>query len=210
MIPIPRDYDNARSFDGSSGPQLTPGGHICRIQGVRVEKTQKTLKDMLVVAFDIAEGSEFDGYYRARFERSSSFRKDAKWPGVFRVTVLNANNETNGYFKGFIEALEESNPGYNFKASRGDELQMKGKLIGFNFGEEEYERVDNQTGEIKKAIGVKPAYAVSVARVREGLIPPPRKLLNTGNASGNIGSARPVGQPDAQGFQEVEDDDLPF
>ena len=45
MIPIPRDYDNARAFDGTGGPQLTPGGHICRIQGVRLEKTQKTNKD---------------------------------------------------------------------------------------------------------------------------------------------------------------------
>ena len=210
MIPIPRDYDNARSFDGSNGPQLTPGGHICRIQGVRLEKTQKTQKDMLVVAFDIAEGGEFDGYYRKRFERSNSFNSNATWPGVFRVTVLNSQGETNGFFKGFIEALEDSNTGYDFRASKGDEQQMKGKYIGFNFGEEEYERTDYQTGEVKKAISVKPAYAVSVARVREGLIPPARKLLNTGNASGSTGNARPIGQPDAQGFQQVDDDELPF
>ena len=210
MIPIPHDYDNARAFDGNNGPQLTPGGHICRIQGVRMEKTQKTQKDMLVVAYDIAEGSEFDGYFKKRFERSSGFNSNAKWPGVFRVTVLNAAGETNGYFKGFIEALEASNPGYNFKASRGDEQQMKGKLVGFNFGEEEYERTDYQTGEIKVAVSVKPAYAISVARVREGVIPPAKKLLNNGNGSGASSSARPVGQPDAQGFQEVEDDELPF
>lgn len=207
MIPIPNDYDSARSFDGSGAPQLTPGGHICRIQGVRMEKTKKTNKDMLVVAFDIEEGSEFDGYYKARFEQSSGFRKDAKWPGVFRVTLLNANGGTNGYFKGFIEALEDSNPGYNFKASRGDELQMKGKFVGFNFGEEEYEYTNYQTGEIKTAISCKPSYAVSVARVHEGVVPPARKLLN--NGGGNSGT-RPVGQPDAQGFQEVEDDELPF
>ena len=218
MIPIPRDYDNARAFDGTGGPQLTPGGHICRIQGVRLEKTQKTNKDMLVVAFDIAEGSEFDGYFRKRFERSSGFNSNAKWPGVFRCTLLNATGDTNGFFKGFIEALEASNPGYNFKATKGDEQQMKGKLVGFNFGEEEYERTDYQTGEIKKAISIKPTYAISVARVREGVIPPPRKLLDNGGAGNatqygnqfNNPSARPVGQPDAQGFQEVDDDELPF
>ena len=210
MIPIPRDYDNARAFDGNGGPQLTPGGHICRIQGVRMEKSKKTQKDMLVVAYDIAEGGEFDGYFRKRFERSSSFNANATWPGVFRVTLLNANGDTNGYFKGFIEALEASNPGYNFKASRGDEQQMKGKLVGFNFGEEEYERTDYQTGEIKVAVSVKPAYAISVARVREGVIPPAKKLLNNGNGFGASNSARPIGQPDAQGFQEVEDDELPF
>ena len=210
MIPIPRDYDNARAFDGTTGPTLTPGGHICRIQGVRLEKTQKTNKDMLVVAFDIAEGGEFDGYFRKRFERSSGFNANAKWPGVFRVTLTNANGDTNGYFKGFIEALEASNPNYNFKASKGDEQQMKGKLVGFNFGEEEYERTDYQTGEIKVAVSVKPAYAISVARVREGVIPPAKKLLNNGNGAATASTTRPVGQPDAQGFQEVEDDELPF
>ena len=202
MIPIPRDYDNARAFDGTTGPTLPPGGHICRIQGVRLEKTQKTNKDMLVVAFD--------GYFRKRFERSSGFNANAKWPGVFRVTLTNANGDTNGYFKGFIEALEASNPNYNFKASKGDEQQMKGKLVGFNFGEEEYERTDYQTGEIKVAVSVKPAYAISVARVREGVIPPAKKLLNNGNGAAAASTTRPVGQPDAQGFQEVEDDELPF
>ena len=207
MIPIPRDYDNARAFDGTGGPQLTPGGHICRIQGVRLEKTQKTNKDMLVVAFDISEGSEFDGYYRKRFERSSGFNSNAKWPGVFRCTLLNATGDTNGFFKGFIEALEASNPGYNFKASKGDEQQMKGKLVGFNFGEEEYEPY-NSPGEIKTT--VKPAYAISVAKVREGVIPPAKKLLNGANSASTTSTARPVGQPDAQGFQEVDDDELPF
>ena len=210
MIPIPRDYDNARAFDGTTGSTLTPGGHICRIQGVRLEKTQKTNKDMLVVAFDIAEGGEFDGYFRKRFERSSGFNANAKWPGVFRCTLLNATGDTNGFFKGFIEALEASNPGYNFKATKGDEQQMKGKLVGFNFGEEEYERTDYQTGEIKKAISIKPAYAISVARVREGVIPPAKKLLNNGSGASAASTTRPVGQPDAQGFQEVEDDELPF
>lgn len=209
MIPIPHDYDNARAFDGTGGPQLTPGGHICRIQGVRLEKTQKTNKDMLVVAFDIAEGSEFDGYFRKRFERSSGFNSNAKWPGVFRCTLLNATGDTNGFFKGFIEALEASNPGYNFKATKGDEQQMKGKLVGFNFGEEEYEP-QNSPGEVR--VSVKPAYAISVAKVREGVIPPAKKMLNSTGSYGQPApsGARPVGQPDAQGFQEVEDDELPF
>ena len=205
MIPIPRDYDTARAFDGTGGPQLTPGGHICRIQGVRLEKTRNTNKDMLVVAFDIAEGSELDGYYKARFERSSGFRRDAKWPGVYRCTLLNANGDTNGFFKGFIEALEDSNTGYSFKASKGDEQQMKGKYVGFNFGEEEYEYTDRQTGEIKVGTSVKPAYAISIARVHEGIAPPLKKPLERRSSSTRI-----VGQPDAQGFQEVEDDELPF
>lgn len=209
MIQIPHDYDTAQAA-GINAPRLTPGGHICRIQGVRVEKTKNTNKNMLVVAFDIAERSEFDGFFKAKFERSSRFNSKAKWPGVFRVTILNAQGGTNGFFKGFIEAVEDSNNGYNFKATNGDEQTLKGKYVGFNFGEEEYEYTDQQTGEIKVGISCKPAYAVSVARVNEGIAPPPRKLLNSSSPQSNALSARPVGQPDVQGFQEVEDDELPF
>lgn len=209
MIPIPRDYDTAQAAGGNA-PQLTPGGHVCRIQGVRVEKTRQTNKDMLVVAFDIAEHSEFDGFFKAKYERSSQFNNNAKWPGVFRVTILNAQGGTNGFFKGFIEAVEDSNNGYNFKATNGNEQTLKGKYVGFNFGEEEYEYTDRQTGEIRVGVSCKPAYAISVARVHEGIAPPAKKLLNGGSPQSSAPSTRPVGQPDAQGFQEVEDDDLPF
>lgn len=203
MIPIPRDYDTARAYDGNSAPALAPGGHICRILGVRMEKTRNTDKDMLVAAFDIAEGSEFDGYYKARHERSSAYNKDAKWPGVFRVTLTNADGSTSGWFKGFIKAVEESNAGYDFKKTNGDEQALKGKLVGFNFGEEEYEFTDRQSGEIRGAVSVKPVYAVSIDRVREGIEPPAKKLLNGTRASAQA-SARNYG------MEEVEDPDLPF
>lgn len=207
MIPIPPDYDNARSFNGDNGPTLPPGGHICRIQGVKMERSRSG-KDMLSVAFDIKEGGEFDGYFKARFDRSASYRLDAKWPGVFRVTLTNASGGTNGYFKGFIEALEESNPGYNFKASKGDEQQMKNKMVGFNFGEEEYEYTDRQTGEVKVGTSCKPVYAVSVARVREGVIPPAKKVLD--RPSNTFGSTGSVSQNASQSTQDVFDDELPF
>ncbi len=206
MIPIPRDYDSARGFDGSSGPQLTPGGHICRIQGVRVEQSRSG-KDMLVVAFDIAENGEFDGYYKARYDRARGFDANAKWPGVFRVTILNGEGKTNGFFKGFIEAVEDSNSGYNFKATNGDEQSLRGKMVGFNFGEEEY--CQQSTGEIKTS--VKPSYAVSVARVHEGVIPPAKKLYKP--QSSTFPTYTPANEQmrmDTNGFTEVDDDELPF
>lgn len=208
MIPIPRDYDSARGFDGSNGPQLTPGGHICRIQAVRVEQSRSG-KDMLVVAFDIAENGEFDGYYKARYDRARGFDANAKWPGVFRVTLLNSEGKTNGFFKGFIEAVEGSNSNYNFKATNGDEQSLRGKLVGFNFGEEEY--CQQSTGEIKTS--VKPSYAVSVARVREGVIPPAKKLYKS--QDNPFAASAPLPAPSNEqmrmtGFTPVDDDELPF
>jgi hypothetical protein len=199
MIQIPNDYDSARAYDGSAAPLLTPGGHICRIRGARVEQSRSG-NDMLVVAFDIVEEGEFNGYYHRRFERAKSYNAYANWPGVFRASILTADGRTNGYFKGFIEAVEASNAGYSFRQSGGNEAMLNGKLVGFNFGEEDYRAQD---GSVKTA--VKPFYAVSVAKVREGIAPPAKKLL------ADAGSApRPVGQPDANGFQQVVDDDLPF
>ena len=213
MIPIPNDYDKARAFDGSVAPNLTPGGHICKIRGVRMEKTRNG-KDMLVVAYDICEGGEFDDFFKEKYARAAKYNLAATWPGVYRVTLLNSEGSTNGFFKGFIEALEASNSGYNFKASNGDERMMNGKLVGFNFGEEEYEYTDRQTGEIKVGTSCKPQYAVSVERVREGLIPPAKKHLeNRASSSSSFPSSSfPASNnpPVNQGFTEVDDDELPF
>ena len=188
MINIPSDFNTARAYDGSSVSALTVGGHVCKIQGAKVEKARSGA-DMLVVAFDIAEGGEFDGYYGARHERSKQYRQDAKWPGVFRAPILTKEGKTSGYFKGFITAVEESNPGYKFT---GDETLLRGKMVGFNYGEEEYLNRDNEL-----RVSIKPFYAVSVNHVREGIQPPPMKKLR--------------GVPlTAQGFTEVPDEPLPF
>lgn len=210
MIPIPNDYQAAAAYGGGNGPQLTPGGHICIIQGARIEKTRNTNRDMLVVAFDIYEDGEFSGYYRRQYERMKQYNVNATWPGVFRVTICNAAGNTNGFFKGFIEAVEQSNEGYNFLQSRGDERLLKGKRVGFNFGEEEYERQNRQTGVYEVAVSVKPQYAVSCTRVIEGVIPPERKTLQSYSQAVQQGAQAPAPAP-AEGFTELADDEpLPF
>ena len=201
MIPIPNDYGTARAYDGTNAPQLTPGGHICRIRGARMEKTQMTNRDMLVIAFDICEGSAFDDYYKAAFERRQKFDNTAKWPGMFRTTITTADGRTNSFFKGFITAVEESNQGYSFTDTYGDERALNGRLVGFNFGEEEYEANNGET-----RVAVKPFYAVSVGKVREGIEPPPRKTLN--QAAGTP-AAQAAMQTAAQRYDD-EEDDLPF
>lgn len=197
-IPIPQDYEQARGFDGSAAPELTIGGHICRIRNAYMAKT-KSGKDQLVLEYDIAEGGEFDGYYQKRFNKAQQYSSNAKWSGVFRSTILNNEGKTNGFFKGLITAIEESNNGYDFRKTNGDEKQMVGKLVGFNFGEEEYEGYD---GNVRTS--VKPSYAVSVARVREGVVPPAKKLLEKSKPQ-----QQAQGYP--TGYTEVENtDDLPF
>jgi hypothetical protein len=192
MIQIPSDFNSAKPYDGSSSAPLPVGGHACRINGAKLE-TARTGTPMLVVAFDISEGGEYDDYYRARYERAIQFRTDAKWPGVFRAPITTREGKTSGYFKGLITAIEESNAGFKFS---GDENALKNKMVGFNFGEEEYKGND---GEIRTS--VKPFYAVSVGRVREGIDPPQKKLYKPTQSE----------MMASRGFTEVEDDTpLPF
>lgn len=173
MIPIPNNFDNARAYDGNSFPRLPLGGHICRIHNARMERNSFGA-DMLVIDFDVYEGGEFDKYYKRRHELNYRRNAAAKWPGVFRVNLLNRDGECGSYFKGLIKALEESNTGYNFKASNGDERAMSGLYFGLVFGEREFETSD--THEIKVAI--EPFYACSVAKVREGVSIPAKKTLH--------------------------------
>lgn len=219
MINLPSDYSTAKAYDGTSVLKLTPGGHICRTRTVMLTKS-KSGNDMLVADFDIVEEGEFRDYYRRQYEYRSRYYQNASWPGRYYMPIANSDGTTNTRFKGFIAAIEESNSGYRFN---GDELGLQNKLVGFNFGEEEY--CVEATGEIKTT--VKPAYAVSVAKVREGVIPPAKKPCTPPGASGYSGgqSTRSATVPGimqpprneqlrmdmyGQGTPVDDDDELPF
>lgn len=197
MIGIPNDYDSAKAYDGKGYDALPAGGHICKIIGARAAKSRNG-NDMLEVAFDIAENGQYDGKFKDRFDYLRKSNPQAKWPngGMFRTGILTREGKTSGFFKGFITAVEESNAGYNFAATGGNEETLKGKVVGFNFGEEEYKAND---GTIKTA--VKAFCAVSVQTVRNGIEPPKKKEYKP----------RPGESMAAQGFTEVDPgDELPF
>lgn len=189
---IPNDYDQAKAFDGGSSYATLPvGGHVCKIIDAR-EATSRNGNPMLEVAIDIAEGGPDDGFYKDMFDSKRASKPDAKWPCIFRTGLLNKEGKTSGFFKGLITAVEDSNAGYNFKATGGDEKTLKGKMVGFNFGEEEWRKSDGSIG-----VSVKPFWAVNVAKVREGIDPPERKKLKESAAA-------------SKSFKEVDDVDLPF
>ena len=198
MITIPSDYGTAKAYTGESEFSPLPiGGHICKIIGARATKSRNG-NDMLEVAFDIAEGGPDDGRFKERFDAMRKSKPDCKWPngGMFRTGVQTKDGTTNSFFKGLITAVEESNAGYNFAATNGNEETLKGKMVGFNFGEEEYKGND---GNIRTA--VKAFYAVSVQTVRNGIAPPKKHEYKP----------RPGESMAAKGFTEVDPgDELPF
>lgn len=168
MIQKPNDWETAQAFTGETQQTLTPGGHIVRIMAMHQEMSRNN-KPMIVVSFDIVEGGEFDGFYKRLHDAKKKFDSAAKWQGVIRFMLYNKEGGTNGFFKGFIGALEESNPGYRWN---WDERSAAGKMVGIVFGEEEYRKQDGSIG-----TSVKAQMARSVQAVRDGVDVPAKRTL---------------------------------
>lgn len=148
-------------------------------------------KEYLNLYWDVAEG-EFKDHFR---EMTRSMKERGKldtgkwaWGGIvkksYKETAL-------PYFKAFLTAVEQSNPGYKFA---NDEKTLRGKLVGVVLGEEEYAAND---GSVKTKLVVN--RFTSVSKIREGDFEiPPKKLLNGSSASAAYSA--PVS----------DNDDLPF
>ena len=178
----PQGYDEAQSFTGDF-EALKLGGHICKIIDAIEGKTQNGY-DYIDILFDIEEGEQA-GYYAKRFEELNK-NGQAKWQGTYRQ--FTGGNST-PYFKGMIENIEKSNPGYHFNF---DEKTLIGKLFGGVFGREQYK---GQDGNLKLA--TKCRNIRTIEAIKNGVEIPEDKLLPQ--------------EQDNSFFNPVEDDsDLPF
>jgi hypothetical protein len=165
----PQGYDETEVF--TEYKTIPPGGYICRINGAKIEKTQQSQKEVLILAFDIAEG-EYKDYYSEQFIRkSANATSEVKWPGTYRQLT---EGKSLPFFKGLITAIENSNPGYTWN---WDEKTLKGKLFGGVFGQEEYQKQNN--GGI--GISTKCQQIRSVEQIRKGVEIPQIKRLKQGN-----------------------------
>jgi hypothetical protein len=127
-------YDSATANYGGERERLPAGGYICKI--TRVEDFPD--KQYLKIEFDIADG-QYKGWYGDIFKRANF------WGGNF---IRSYKDSATVFFKGFITAVEESNPNYKWN---WQEQTLVGKWIGLVLGYEEYE---NRNHEIKERIYV--------------------------------------------------------
>lgn len=183
-------YDQAQAFSGEY-EKLEPGGYVCKIMKVQTE--EKAYGTLLRIGFDIVEG-DHAGYYKRTYDRKAKDNAAAKWPGMYYQTIKPDDLK---YFKGFMTAIEESNPGYKWN---WDENTLRGKLFGGIFGEEEYEGNDG-----KVHTSVKCQWVRSVETVRSGKfeIPEPKKLQQKPSTNSTQDEVYP-------GFADSSDSDLPF
>lgn len=205
MIALPSDYNQAAAYDGNGGPRLVPGGYICKIAGARCEKvnTKNGPAQKFVLAFDIAEG-EFAGYFDSLFKRAKEQNASgAKWRGTYDCFLLTNEGATNPFFKGLLTCIDKSNEPFQCVVNgQLNEANLKGKLIGLLFREEEY--IGSSDG--KKHTVVKACAARSVQTIREDNFEIPEPKLLQGNGGGR--GAAPAAVP--AGFTQVDDDELPF
>lgn len=149
-----------RNVSSGEREKLPAGGYIARITKAYIK--EQSWGKQLVIEFDICEG-EYIGFFQ-RDADNNQF-EPGKWRGVFRLTIpkgdeLDDRDVANQKkFNNLIYALEDSNRGYHFD---GDELMMRGKVVGVIFGNKQWE-MNGSTGWSTQCFGVD-----SAANIREG------------------------------------------
>ena len=177
---------------------LPAGGYIVELKNAKVKEYKNQNGDAFErfeIALDIAEG-EFKDYYANDYCNQTN--EDKKWKGVLRLYMPKEDGSeqdewTKSRFKSFIEAVEDSNPGFHWD---WDESKLRGKKIGCLFRLEEWE-YNGKTG--KKA---QPFKVVSVEKIKSGNFKIPKEKLLEKNAS-----APTAPTPK---FRDIPDEDVPF
>ena len=187
------EYNSAEASTGGDYARMTAGGYVVRIQAVRTkgEDYGRTIdypeeKMYVKLIYDIDEG-EFAGKFSDDYWAS----EEKDWGHQIYLSWKNM-----GAFKGNIQAIEESNPGFDAMAAfTADQWTMFiGKTVGIVLGEEEYRAND---GTVKTRFTF--PRLKSVQDIRDGKFRVPAlKKLDGADA------------PSAGGAASIYDDSVPF
>jgi hypothetical protein len=145
----------------------------------------------LKIEFDICDG-QYKWWYNDIFKRTSN------WYGNF---VRSYSEKAKGFFKGFITALEQSNPGFKWA---WDEKALYKCNIGLVLAYEEYL---NKKQEKKERVYVAQVRSVDAIRKGDFKVPELKKLDITNATFQN--NANKGGGFESMNMQQV-DEDLPF
>ena len=128
------NFDNVKAA-GSQIENLPAGGYVCEIKKCAEEPNRSGNGSHLTIQFDVAEG-ECAGWFANDWKAQD--REEKFWHGVINQNVPDESSPKYDmqcrFFKSFINAVEESNPGYHWD---WNETGLKGKRIGVIIGEAE-------------------------------------------------------------------------
>lgn len=191
-------YNAAKEATGEY-QKLPAGGYVCKI--LKVEDVEQ--KEYLKITFDIYEGA-YKGWYQEQRERLLDAGFSVEYVGT---TSRSYKQSALGFFKAFINAVDESN-GTNFGpyVEYGlDEQKLVGCLVGFVIGYEEYEKKTGGIGERERV-----AYQKAIQKIRTGDFKIPA-LKKFGKAMNHSQETSP-GQSNSISYSVLNSDDigLPF
>lgn len=169
MLKKPTNYDDVQV--NQDYVRLELGGHKGIIKKVE-EYTGLTGNTSLKVEVDTDKTDKQPEYYQEQYNNNPNM--DKKWPtGATKYVSLKEEENCVKMLKGFITAVENSNPGFTYNWDKEID-QLNGKKVGLVFGLEEYK--DNE-GKVKTA--TKLTQFRSVDKVDNVQIPRVKLIDNT-------------------------------
>lgn len=188
----PHDYDEAKAWGESQA--LEPGGYICKVMNAR-ETISKAGNQMVEMLIDIDEGPE-----AGRFMNLYNNSDPKKWSNgaIVRQLILKPTDKTtHGGFKNMIQVIEESN---NSPVVWGDGFidWIKNKRIGLLFYREQFVGRDGNLAWSTKVDG---NHYKTIEQIKTGDFKTPEDVPYVENGVAG-------GVPN--GFQAIEDNDIPF
>lgn len=155
--------ENWENIKENSGFEKLPvGGYVAKILNVQDVPEKEYLK----ISFDIDEG-EKKGFFAEQYKNDT--REDKKWPNAGSF-IRSYKDTAASMFRGFTNAVENSNKGYTFDF---DESTLKGKKIGIVVALEEYQ---NQKGQIRERTYIPAVRSVDTIKKGDFTIPELKKL----------------------------------
>ncbi len=151
--------------ESTSFKRLTPNGYIVKILNVEDHPEKEYLK----IYFDIVKGDD-KGYFKKQYDGNT--HKERKWPnaGTF---IRSYKDSATSMFKGFINAIEKSNKGYQWNF---DEKTLVNKVVGLIIADEQYQ---NQKGQVRVRNYVAAVRSVETIEKGEYEIPALKELTTT-------------------------------
>lgn len=200
MLKKPENYDNIQVNENYTPIQL--GGHKGIIMGVEEYTSEASGNTSLKVSVDTAKDDVQPNYFTEQYKNDS--REEKKWSNsAIKYVSLKEDDNCVKMLKGFITAVENSNPGFIYDWNKEID-QLKGKSVGLVFALEEYK---NQQGELKTI--AKLNQFRSIDKVENVLIPKV-KLLNGTYVDYDDYTYYEEQKNTSSDMIEITDDMLPF
>ena len=131
-------WDKTEAKEFGEFEVLELGGHETKIVSIEEYTSEISGNLSLKVCVDICGADKQKGYFTNQYKNNNN--PDKKW-SASAIRYLSLKDENLAYLKGFITALENSNPGFKFDKN-GTWEQLKGLKIASVFGLEEYQKED--------------------------------------------------------------------